>query len=226
MTEKWKAVLRAAAPVLALLVLALGVRLLPSAMGNSDTGTDQTPLLRPGRHTKGSMRPKKPAAIPVAPPKVTPATQQALQKVVTGQLAAFARNDFATALHFAAPQMRQSWSPESFRQMVQSGFAPLLSYRRASFAPARMAGDTVIMPVVITDANGSNTGFLYMFHQARPNDFPLPDTAAKNTRRGEWYIDGVSPLPMSDGDGPAGLPYPGYGDGGSPNVPATDAQEA
>ncbi|MBC8103156.1 MAG: hypothetical protein H7Z41_11270, partial [Cytophagales bacterium] len=112
--SRWQGVLKAAAPVTALVVLAVGARMLPSALGKNDAAEEETPpsVVAPPKRAPSASKPPKRKAAPG--PRIADAkTQAALQKVVQGQLAAFAKDDFAAALRYSAPDFRRTWSPES-----------------------------------------------------------------------------------------------------------------
>ncbi|MBC8104295.1 MAG: DUF4864 domain-containing protein, partial [Cytophagales bacterium] len=177
-----------------------------------DAAEEETPpsVVAPPKRTPSASKPPKRKAAPG--PRIADAkTQAALQKVVQGQLAAFAKDDFAAALRYSAPDFRRTWSPESFRQMVLAGYAGLMNSRGANFSPARCNGDIAMMPVRIKQAGGAENGFLYILHREITSAAkPAPDektapgekpsqvpgkTAAKPVAPSVgWYIEGVSPL--------------------------------
>ena len=65
---------------------------------------------------------------------------EAFRAVISGQMAAFARDDGAAALAFAAPSIQRLFgTPERFMAMVRGGFQPVYRPRTVAFeAPIRV----------------------------------------------------------------------------------------
>jgi hypothetical protein len=189
--NKWKGILRAGAPLAALLLIAAGARLLPSVLGKEDTEAESATPVLPSVRDPASKQKRK---APVLPKPVDAKTQAALQKVVTGQLTAFVKDDFAQALTYSAPQFQQMYTPDSFRQMVQTGFADLLTYKTLRFEQAQGSADIATMPVYLKAQGGSEIGYLYILHK-------IPMLGEETFR---WCIEGVAPLRRGGVPGPGG----------------------
>ena len=183
---------------------------MPSAAGQSSDDNGVPPKLPTPPH----IRPQaEPGAGPVAGP-VDDKTQQRLQKVVSKQLSAFAHNDFVSALGCSVPEFRQSWTPDAFRQLIRSGYAPMMDYRKATFGPARRAADSAFMPVEIVTAQGNTVAYMYILRhlghsaigQTTLKKAPGPHSAPAVDA---WLVDTVSPLSL---DQDLRMPYPGSGE--------------
>lgn len=204
--RRGKSIIRAAAPLTALLVIAAGARLLPSVFGKEDT-TDEANQIPASSQKKPSVKGKHGKPTPPAAPKLADArTQAALQKVVSGQLSAFAQDDFAQALRYSAPWFRQSHTPDTFREMVKTGYAGLLAYKTLRFDRARLMPDAALMPVFLKSEKGGEAGYMYVLRrEATPGTglidpkkaeagTPKPAAPKAGANEAAWYIEGVSPL--------------------------------
>ena len=133
------------------------------------------------------------------------------RKVVSSQLSAIAKDDFALALRYSAPAFRMSNSPDTFRQMVRTGYAGLLKYKALRFAGAKRSTDIAMMPVFVKSESGNEVGYLYILRRDTSKSALKPKNGEKPTRQSPkssadmstWYIEGVSPL--------GGGGYPGAG---------------
>jgi hypothetical protein len=212
MSNRFKTVLQAATPVVAIVLLAVGARLQPSALG--DTTTTPNPQSAAASHVSragDAQQRNEPQSV-----AADQATQVALQRVVTAQLDAFAHNDFKAALRYSSPTMH-GWTPQLFESVVAANFAPLLSYRKAYFAPARITGlgAIAVLPVSIMTSDGQDVSYLYMLHKvtvvtnvsSAPNAAPGSHLASRNvsgakakpyatdaSKSGHWFVQGVQPL--------------------------------
>ncbi len=112
---------------------------------------------------------------------------EAFRAVISGQMAAFARDDGAAALAFAAPSIQRLFgTPERFMAMVRGGFQPVYRPRTVAFeAPIRVpardnsgggSGEALAQPVRVTGPDGRPV--LAMYHMERQGD-------------GSWRIAGV-----------------------------------
>ena len=109
---------------------------------------------------------------------------EAFRAVISGQMAAFARDDGAAALAFAAPSIQRLFgTPERFMAMVRGGFQPVYRPRTVAFeAPIRVpargggSGGAFAQPVRVTGPDGRPV--LAMYHMERQPD-------------GSWRIAGV-----------------------------------
>lgn len=199
MNNTWKTILRAAGPVVALVVLALGMRLLPSASGSAEPFSSDSDSPNRGEH----LHLKRPTPQAVKQGPVDMKTQHALQKVVSGQLAAISHENFEAALGYAQPELRRTWSPDTFREMLQRGYAPMLSYRRASYAPARLTGDVAMMTVTITTADGQDVSYLYTLSRGTESADGDRDKKGQERAADSWYVNGVAPLAGGEDGDPA-----------------------
>ena len=113
---------------------------------------------------------------------------EAFRAVISGQMAAFARDDGAAALAFAAPSIQRLFgTPERFMAMVRGGFQPVYRPRTVAFeAPIRVParggdsgednGGAFAQPVRVTGPDGRPV--LAMYHMEQQPD-------------GSWRIAGV-----------------------------------
>lgn len=122
------------------------------------------------------------AQAPAAP--VDPADAAAFREVISGQMAAFARDDGAAAFAFAAPSIQRLFAtPARFMAMVRTGYPAVYRPQAVAFAapirvPARDAGgdDAYAQPVRVTGPDGRPV--LAMYQMERQPD-------------GTWRIAGV-----------------------------------
>ena len=121
----------------------------------------------------------------------------AFREVISGQMAAFARDDGAAAFAFAAPTIQRLFvTPEAFMAMVRGGFQPV--YRPSSVAfetPIRVPapqgsgdgnGEALAQPVRVTGPDGRPV--LAMYHMERQPD-------------GSWRIAGVVLRALAEREG-------------------------
>jgi len=108
----------------------------------------------------------------------------AITNVIERQMAAFAKDDAATAFSFASPAIQHQFgSPDTFMQMVESGYRAVYRPRSVSFREARRAADRVIQEVDVIGPDGNGVRAFYIME--RESD-------------GSWRIDGVSLAPGSE----------------------------
>jgi hypothetical protein len=166
---KTRTVLVAAAPLLLLILLSLLFRFLPIALGGAATETE--------RLTGTDLLPSPPPRL--KPQPLDAETKKAVEKVVSGQLTALQKRDFAAALTFAMPDFRSEWTPERFGQMIADGYASLLTSKKWKFGTAESFGSDVQIHVTVTGAK---------------------------RKQGKWYVNGCSPatppLTISGGNPP------------------------
>jgi hypothetical protein len=191
----------------ALLLLAAGARMLPSMQGKVDAFDEGGAPT--ASSTQENSRPKRERTVKPTPAPSEPAdakTQALIQKVVSGQLTAFARDDFSRAMAYSSPEFRKMYTPDSFRQMVKTVYAGLITDNAPRFAPARCYGQTATIPVLLSGEDGSEVIYTYIL---RRSSMPVPSNPASAgsstdkspkslTRDGVvWYIEGVSPPGMA-----------------------------
>ena len=106
------------------------------------------------------------------------AAHQAIEKTISGQLDAFARNDAKTAFSFAAPSIqRQFGDPDRFMTMVMRGYPMVYRPSSVEFLDASPNGEGAVMQQVrISDAGGRVWIAYYNMRMINP---------------GEWRIAGV-----------------------------------
>jgi ketosteroid isomerase-like protein len=115
---------------------------------------------------------------------IAAADRAAIATVIERQMAAFAKDDAATAFSFASPAIQHQFgSPDTFLQMVENGYPAVYRPRSVSFREARRAEDRVIQEVDIIGPDGNGVRAFYVM--AREAD-------------GSWRIDGVSLAPGSE----------------------------
>jgi hypothetical protein len=104
-----------------------------------------------------------------------------MTRTVLNQLAAFRRDDWATAYTYASSTIRARFGLEAFRQMVTSGYAPIARSARATVSKVEMvdAGHG-LLEVRVEGANGETVDALY----------ELVD------EQGSWRINGVLTRPV------------------------------
>ena len=112
-----------------------------------------------------------------------------MTRTVLDQLAAFRRDDWATAYAYASSAIQARFGLGAFRQMVTSGYAPIARSARAAVSKVDVVGaGRGLVEVRVEGANGETVDALY----------ELVD------EQGSWRINGVLTRPV---DGPtAALP--------------------
>jgi hypothetical protein len=115
---------------------------------------------------------------------VAAAERAAIRNVIERQIAAFARDDAATAFSFASPAIQHQFgTPEIFMHMVESGYRAVYRPRSVSFSQARRAEGMVVQEVDLIDPDGNGVRAFYVME--RESD-------------GSWRINGVSLAPGSE----------------------------
>ena len=86
----------------------------------------------------------------------------AIRGIIERQIAAFAKDDAATAFGFASPGIQQQFgSPETFLRMVQQSYQAVYRPRSVSFGEARRLGDTVVQQVDVVGPDGLGAHAFY-----------------------------------------------------------------
>jgi hypothetical protein len=82
--------------------------------------------------------------------------EQAIQKTISGQIDAFARDDAKTAFSFAAPSIqRQFGDPDQFMTMVLRGYPMVYRPSSIEFLDASPNGkDSIMQQVRVSDGSG------------------------------------------------------------------------
>jgi hypothetical protein len=115
---------------------------------------------------------------------VAAADGAAIRGVIERQIAAFAKDDAATAFGFASPAIQQQFgSPETFMRMVQEGYRPVYRPRSVSFGEARRLGESVVQQVDVIGPDGVGAHAFYTM---------------EHERDGSWRIGGCTLTRSSD----------------------------
>lgn len=97
---------------------------------------------------------------------VDPATRDALQSVVTRQLAALDRGDGAAAEAFAAPGIRDKFpDPAGFLAMVRTNYAALIKPRSTRFTGVETSPHGPLVTLSIVGADGKVWTAVYSFEK-------------------------------------------------------------
>jgi hypothetical protein len=81
--------------------------------------------------------------------------REAIQRVISNQIAAFLADDSARAYSFASPHIQRLFpSPELFMAMVQGGYAPVYRPREFRFGRVERANELVVQFVNIIGPDG------------------------------------------------------------------------
>jgi len=144
----------AAVPMLLLLVLTAGMRLVQTITPPDDP---EPPLPR----LRGISPPPSQPRVKNVDAKL----QATLQKVVVGQIQAMRSGDYKAALTFSVPGFRARLTPDRFRTMIETQYAPLATWRREKCHTAIMSGKTASIMVQVADASGAENAYLYSLAQ-------------------------------------------------------------
>jgi Domain of unknown function (DUF4864) len=113
-------------------------------------------------------------AAPIAGQGVDPRAE--MTRTVLDQLAAFRRDDWATAYTYASSGIQARFALEAFRQMVTTGYAPIARSARATVSRVEVLDASHgLVEVRVEGANGEIVDALY----------ELVD------EQGSWRIEGV-----------------------------------
>lgn len=105
------------------------------------------------------------------------AEQKAVEKVISGQIAAFKAGDGKTAFSFAAPNIKAHFkTSDYFMKMVKQQYGAIYDATSVEFRPTKGSGENLVQPVVITGPDGKVYLALYLMEK----------------RDGIWKIGGVS----------------------------------
>ena len=126
-----------------------------------------------------------------------PADQAAaMARVVLDQLAAFRRDDWASAYAFASSGIQAQFRPEAFRAMVTQGYAPIARSRTATVGRVEaFDAHRGLVEVRVEGENGETIDALYELVE----------------EQGAWRVNGVLARPVERGttaSARAGLPSP------------------
>ena len=115
---------------------------------------------------------------------VSPAELGQIKSVIERQIAAFGRDDAATAFSFASPAIQHQFgSPETFMRMVETGYPQVYRPRSVRFGEAKRAADRVVQEVDVIGPDGAGARAYYLM---------------EHERDGSWRINGVSLVPSRE----------------------------
>jgi Domain of unknown function (DUF4864) len=91
-----------------------------------------------------------------------PPVKEELTRVISSQLAAFRKGDYAGAYDFAALGLRTRVSPAAFEQMMKDGYPLIAQSRDASFGVMLDNGTRAVVSVGIRSASGRMAHYQYL----------------------------------------------------------------
>ena len=108
----------------------------------------------------------------------------AIRQVIEGQLAAFQRDDGAAAFAYASPDVQTKFhDPDTFMQMVKSGYRPVYRPQEVEFRDLVLHEGTPIQEVLVVGPDGLPVMAIYFMEQQ-------PD--------GSWRINGCTLVKAPD----------------------------
>ena len=150
----------AAAPVFLLLLCGAGMRVIPVIWNQAGVTDSDAARALPERHS--------------LPPfvSVDAKTQGVLEARTGSQMKAIRAGDYASALMLSVPEYRRTQTPESFKRMIFSGYAPLASNAKPSFKTARANGTTALLPTTLESVDGTKISYIFVLQKVD----------------GKWYV--------------------------------------
>ncbi|HEY9191270.1 MAG TPA: DUF4864 domain-containing protein [Methyloversatilis sp.] len=95
------------------------------------------------------------ASLQVHADDLSAADARQIRAVIEAQLAAFAADDAARALSYAAPDIRRRYAePERFLKMVREHYPVVYRHASVGFLPPEIEDDEVFQAVEMSDADG------------------------------------------------------------------------
>lgn len=135
-------------------------------------------------HGAISLRLTKVLAIRVLFPMTSPTDSEAIRSVIEGQLQAFQRDDAIAAFSFASPAIQDQFgSPETFMQMVKTGYRPVYRPRSILFDKMTTVEGMPAQKVILLSEADQLVVALYLMQQ-QPNQ--------------SWRIHGCFLMPASE----------------------------
>ncbi len=114
--------------------------------------------------------------------------QQAIQEVITAQIAAFQQDDAEMAFSYASPGIRERFDDATeFLAMVKSGYAPVYRPKALRFLELVTAHGAPMQRVEVTDLRGQVQIAVY---------------SMEKQLSGDWRINGCWLMPSADADAP------------------------
>ena len=106
------------------------------------------------------------APVPSQPQKPSAADRDKIQRVITLQIRAFARNEEAVAFSYATPDARRFFgSPRAFMDMVRTSYSALYKHTSHEFLEAAVINGVVVQPLKILTTDGEIIVALYTVEQ-------------------------------------------------------------
>ena len=104
--------------------------------------------------------------------------EKAVQTVVQGQLAAFAKDDADKAFSYAAPELRKNIGTSSaFMAMVKSSYPVVYRPASVAFLKSETSGDDVIQRVQMLDASGASWLAVYSLQRQKDKTWRISGCA-------------------------------------------------
>lgn len=89
--------------------------------------------------------------------------QSLLEKAVKGQIGAFKKGDYRSALQFSTAGFRQGITPDRFREIITTSYEQMRACKKVTCLPAQSARDAAAMGVTVQGSNGVTAFYLYHF---------------------------------------------------------------
>ncbi|MEP6942695.1 MAG: DUF4864 domain-containing protein [Betaproteobacteria bacterium] len=112
-----------------------------------------------------------------------PSEWKAMERIISAQRAALVAGEGVKAFAYASPGIRaQFGDPETFLELVRTGYAPLLTARYVEFLPGAVIDGTVVVPLRLIDTDNTVRVALYILERQK---------------NGEWRIAGCRIAPST-----------------------------
>ena len=93
-------------------------------------------------------------------------TLHPIEKIISKQIAAFMKDDAATAFSFASPMIQQRFrNPEFFMEMVARGYPQVYRPKSFRFAERAETGSGVLQKVIVVGPTGAEVTAVYEMMQ-------------------------------------------------------------
>ncbi|MBD8890868.1 DUF4864 domain-containing protein [Roseibium litorale] len=98
----------------------------------------------------------------------------AFQKIIRGQMNAFARGDAEQAFSFASRDLQNRFeTPDFFMHMVRQGYQPVYRPRDVSFGAVKPGPQGPVQEVYVTGPDGNSWLALYSFEQQEDGSWKI-----------------------------------------------------
>jgi len=139
----------ALAPIILLIVMIVGMRLLRYAV-DSDPAMTHT--------ADAAMQPTGPPLTPVDP---TPLAS--IESVVMNQSIAIRRHDFEDALRYSVPEFRQNVTPKQFAGIIGSNYKAFTDFKSIKFTHAVGNSQRAVIGATFTSTSGTEADYTVGF---------------------------------------------------------------